>query len=181
MMTDANLRFSRNFSLSPVILVSSLTILVSLVGKCEAQNTFFVTFTPIIIVAGIILCFCCCVCCACICHAKQRVTNSSKYPQSTEISYSTNTPYEGAEYPQTHALQSYVPPSARVLYSAQGVTTTEQSLSSPQADHTAGDVVSRTAEPVSLPEATLHQGDAPPGYEEAIRMTTDNAQDEPQQ
>ena len=25
---------------------------------------------------------------------------------------------------------------------------------------------------VSLPEATLHQGDAPPGYEEAVRMKT---------
>ena len=29
-----------------------------------------------------------------------------------------------------------------------------------------------TSEPVPLPEATLHQGDAPPGYEEAIGMKT---------
>lgn len=27
---------------------------------------------------------------------------------------------------------------------------------------------------ISLPEATLHQGDAPPSYEEAIRMKTVN-------
>ena len=171
-MTDSS-RFSRNFSPSPVILVSLLIILILLVGKCEAQNTFFVTFTPIIIVAGIIFCFCCCICCACICHAKQRVTNSSKYPQATEVSYSTNTPYEGADYPQNHTLQSYVPPSARVLYSAYDVN--EQN-SSPQAN---AEAVS--SEPVSLPEAALHQGDAPPGYEEAIRMTTDNVIDEPQQ
>ena len=31
---------------------------------------------------------------------------------------------------------------------------------------------SQTSEPVSLPEATLHQGDAPPGYEEAVGMKT---------
>ena len=31
---------------------------------------------------------------------------------------------------------------------------------------------SQTSEPVSLPKATLHQGDAPPTYEEAIRMKT---------
>jgi hypothetical protein len=169
-------RLGRSFSPSPVILVSLLTLLISLAGKCEAQSTtFFVTFTPIIIVAVILFCFCCCVCCACICHAKQRATNSSKYPQSTEISYSTNAPYEGAEYPQSHTLQSYVPPSARVLYSAQEVRN-EQNSSSPQAN--THDEVS--SEPVALPEATLHQGDAPPGYEEAIRMTADNVIDEPQ-
>ena len=31
---------------------------------------------------------------------------------------------------------------------------------------------SQTSEPVSLPEATLHQGDAPPAYEEAVGMKT---------
>ena len=31
---------------------------------------------------------------------------------------------------------------------------------------------SQTSEPVSLSEATLHQGDAPPAYEEAIGMKT---------
>ena len=176
MVRDITPRFSRTFSPSPIVLVSLLTILVSLVPKCEAQNsTFFVTFTPIIIVAVILLCFCCCVCCACICHIKQRATNSSKHPRSTEISYSTNAPYEGAEYPQSHTLQSYVPPSARVLYSAPEVN--EQNSGSPQAN--GHDEVS--SDPVPLPEATLHHGDAPPGYEEAIRMTADNGIDEPQQ
>ena len=37
------------------------------------------------------------------------------------------------------------------------------------------------SEPVPLPEATLHQGDAPPDYEEAVKTTTANAVDEPQQ
>ena len=178
MERDITSRVSRTFSSSPTILVSLLIILISLVPKCEAQSsTFFVTFTPIIIVAVILFCFCCCVCCACICHAKQRATNSSKHPRSTEISYSTNAPYEGAEYPQSHALQSYVPPSARVLYSAPEVN--EQNSGSPRANGHDHDDVS--SEPVPLPEATLHQGDAPPGYEEAIRMTAENVIDEPQQ
>lgn len=168
MMIDSS-KFSRNLSSTqrPVILVSLLTVLITLVGKCEAQNAFTVTLTPIIVIVGIILCFCCCVCCACICHAKQRVTNSSKYPQSTEISYSTNTPYEGAEYPQSHTLQGYIPPSSRVLYSAQDPNDQNSSQANTPAEAT-------NSEPVSLPEAMLHQGDAPPGYEEAIRMTTAN-------
>ena len=166
-MTTDSSRFSRKFSPRPVILVSLLTILISLMGKCEAQNAFTVTLTPIIIVVGIILCFCCCVCCACVCHAKQRVTNSSKYPQSTEVSYSTNTPYEGADYPQSHTLQSYVPPSSRVLYSAQDPNNDQNASQA----NTPAEVAD--SEPVSLPEATLHQGDAPPGYEEAIRMMTE--------
>ena len=38
-----------------------------------------------------------------------------------------------------------------------------------------------TPEPVSLPKATLHQGEAPPTYEEAIRMkTVDLSQQEEQ-
>ena len=32
--------------------------------------------------------------------------------------------------------------------------------------------VPQASEPVPLPEATLHQGDAPPAYEEAIGMKT---------
>ena len=164
-------RFNGNYSPSPIVLVSLLAIFISLIGKCEAQNAFIVTITPIIIVAGIILCFCFCVCCACICHAKQRVTNASKHSQSTEISYNTHAPYEGADYPQRHSLQGYVPPSARVLYSAQD----ENEQNSSQANTS----TVATSEPVPLPEATLHQGDAPPGYEEALRMTI--MVDEPQQ
>lgn len=170
MKTEA-LGLNRNRSQHPVVVLSLLLIIISLVGKCEAQSAFIVTLTPIVIVVSIIVCFCCCVCCACICHAKQRKTNSSKYPQSTEISYSTHAPYQGADYRVSHTLQGYVPPSARVLYSAQD--TNEQNPLQTS-------VIVEASEPIPLPEATLHHGDAPPGYDEAIRMTADTDIDEQQ-
>ena len=157
------LKLNRNCSQRPVVALS-LLLIISLVEKCEAQSAYIVTLTPIVIVVSIILCFCCCVCCACICHAKQRRVNSSKYLQSAEISYSTHAPYQGADYPVSHTLQGYVPPSARVLYSAQDVN---------QHNPLQTSTTVAESEPVPLPEASLHDGDAPPGYDEAIRMTAD--------
>ena len=69
----------------------------------------------------------------------------------------------------THSqLQGYLPPTARVLYPPQ-----EEQITL-QADASASG-------PVSLPEAILHQGDAPPGYEEAVRMTAASNVDQPEQ
>ena len=59
---------------------------------------------------------------------------------------------------QRYPLQNYSSSSSRVLHLS---PSTNVSQTVPQA-----------SEPASLPEATLHQGDAPPGYEEAIGMET---------
>lgn len=66
-------------------------------------------------------------------------------------------------------LQGYVPPTARVLYP-------------PQEEQNSSQTDAAASEPVPLPEALLHQGDAPPGYEEAVRMTAaTNDLDQPEQ
>lgn len=155
---------SRHFSLSCTGLVSVLFILISLTGSCEAQSNFVVTVVPVIFIASIIACSCCFTCCLCIFHAK---TNASKYPQTTEIGYNEQPSYHTHAGYSHSQLQGYVPPTARVLYPPQE----EQNIS--QADV--------AAEPVSLPDAILHQGDAPPGYEEAVRMTAPSNIDHPEQ
>ena len=156
---------SRHCSLSCTGLVTVLFILIELTGRCAAQSNFVVTVVPIIFIASIIACSCCFVCCLCIFHAK---TNASKYPQTTEISYNEQPSYHThTAYPHSQ-LQGYVPPTARVLYPPQE----EQNTS--QADAAA-------SEPVPLPDAILHQGDAPPGYEEAVRMTAASNLDQPEQ
>lgn len=156
---------SRHCSLSCIRLVSILLILISLIGRCAAQSRFVVTIVPILLIVSIIICFCCCVCFACICHTIQKRTNASKSPQTTEISYNEQPSYH------THTpsqLQGYVPPTARVLYSRQ------EEQNTLQADAAA-------SEAVPLPEAILQQGDAPPGYEEAVRMTAASIVDQPEQ
>ena len=150
-------------------LMSLLFIFISLIGRCQAQSNFVVTIVPIILILSIIVCFCCCVCFACVCHAKQRRSNASKLPSETTAetaNHPEQAPYHSQPAYVHNQLQEYVPPSTRVLYPPQ-----EEQDSSQNADTTPPD-------PVPLPDATLHEGDAPPGYEEAVRMTAFN---EPEQ
>ena len=77
----------------------------------------------------------------------------------------------GVSSPQTQQIypgQGYVPPSTVTVPSALPLAppgATQSQTAIPLATQA-------TSEPVSLPEATLHQGDAPPAYEEAIEMKT---------
>ena len=150
-------------------LVSLLLIFISLIGRCQAQTNFVITIVPIILIVSVILCFCCCVCVACLCNAKQRRSNATKLPSETTaqtINHPEQAPYH-SQPPYVHnQLQDYVPPSTRVLYPPQEEQDSSQN------------VATAPPEPVPLPDATLHEGDAPPGYEEALRMTTCN---EPEQ
>ena len=156
---------SRHFLLSPTGLATSLFIFVSLIGRCTAQSNFAISITPVILIVSIIGCFCCCICFACVCHAKQRRTNASKFPQAP---HDEQTQYHAQPTYSHNELQGYLPPTTRVLYP-------------PQEEENTSQADTGTSEPVPLPDATLHQGDAPPGYEEAVRMTSANAADEPEQ
>ena len=148
----------RSLSASPVWIVSLLLILSTLVGTCEAQNGSSFFFLPLVLffVIAAVMCF---VFWGCVCGIAWFSKNSRARVSSQTVQYTYNARQSnqgiyprsqvGSAYPvQSHYPQSSVPypPSTRQ-------TVTE-------------------AQPVSLPEATLHQGDAPPGYEEAIRMKT---------
>ena len=89
------------------------------------------------------------------------------YPvQGRYVAPSTTT--AGVNPPQTqqaYPRQGYVPPST-------GHAGAVPSVSPLAASHPGAIPQATTAEPVSLPEATLHQGDAPPTYAEAIGMKT---------
>lgn len=164
--------YSKCSLLSPKTgLITLFIILFSLIGKCTAQTNFVVTIVPVILIVAVIVCFCCCVCIACICNASKRRDNASKFPaQASE----TNNNHEEhhLQSPYSHnQLQGYVPPTARVLYSAQGEQNSSQ----------AETAMTEPLEPVALPDAILHEGDAPPGYEEALRMTSANPVDSAEQ
>ena len=168
-------RQNLNCTMSPTGLVTLLLVFISLVGNCEAQSNVsfvaFVPFTVVLFIAFVCLCFWICFI---INRHKQRHITASR-TTTTQYTYNAQRPNQ-ATYPQSHAgggqpypLQSYVS-SSRVLYpppTGAGYNTSQTIVSVP--------------EPISLPEATLHQGDAPPGYEEAIRMTTINIEDQPKQ
>ena len=88
-------------------------------------------------------------------------TQPGSYPVQGYVAPSTTT--AGVNPPQTqqaYPRQGYVPPSTGVVPSV-----------SPLA-HPGAIPQATTSEPVPLSEATLHQGDAPPDYAEAIGMKT---------
>lgn len=72
----------------------------------------------------------------------------------------------------THRYYSNGQPIRRVEGHVVSYPYPAQSHSAPQPhpQNTQTQAVFSEPQQVSLPEATLHQGDAPPGYEEAIRM-----------
>lgn len=138
-------------------------ILSILTGTCEAQNGNFVgdaiTITVTLIVVAVVMCvvFCGCVCCVVyVCNQRQHSARTIQYTHNRQ-SQSHQGAYPQSQYPsgsQSYPQQTYhYPQSGHPAYPPQPTATVE-----PQ--------------PVSLPEATLHQGDAPPAYEEAIRMRT---------
>ena len=137
---------------------------ISLFGRCNAQESGidFVLIpiaTVVVVFTLLALWFS-----AIICYVKQRSqgVNISPVPSATdaiEHTFNLQITQNRASGPcsQQYQLQNNVSPSARVLYPGPPMNMTTNGL---------------TFEPVFLPEVTLHQGEAPPTYEEAIRMKT---------
>ena len=95
--------------------------------------------------------------------------------------YNQRPNYSGGAEPGSYPVQGYVVPSTTQTQQAypgpgQGYvppSTVTAPYAPPGAPPGATtQTVPQASEPVSLPEATLHQGDAPPGYAEAIGLKT---------
>ena len=143
--------------------VSLFLILAILIGKCEAQNSFnssIITYVVIFVAVAIFMCllFWCCVGCMIYMCNRQQPTRTIQYTYNHQPQRGQGV-YPQSQYPsgsQPYPGQTYNHPQSG--YPA---------YSTPTSQPTATEL-----QPVSLPEATLHQGDAPPGYEEAVRMRT---------
>ena len=144
--------------------VSLFLILATLTGKCEAQPSFpgsSITIYVIIFVAvGVFMCllFWGCVCCMVYIFSRQQPTRTIQYTHNHQPQTHQGV-HPQSQYPsgsQPYPRQTYHHPQSG--YPA---------YSTPTPQPTATEL-----QPVSLPEATLYQGDAPPGYEEAVRMRT---------
>lgn len=140
-----------------------LIILTTLATSCEAQSSSgaglsFSVLIPVVavsVVGCVFFIICICVC-ATICyatshatHSQSRITTQTVWQQRNQLPPGRPVPAGGLSYPvqrQRHSAQI-----SRAPYPSSNTV---------------------PEEPVSLPEATLHHGDAPPGYEEAIRMKT---------
>ena len=169
-------------------LLSVLLILILLVRRCQGRVEDHVAVNisiPAIVfcIAIIIMCSCFWVCCCRMLIQRKRHYHRIR-PDPTAAQYSTygpqTPPHYGTgtqHYPA--AQRSYTPPST-----APGSTATpsssrpysyisppvQRSQSPPEATTSSQPTVPPVYEPVSLPEATLHHGEPPPDYEEAIKM-----------
>ena len=112
----------------------------------------------------------CCVCCAVFANknrashvttfnARERPTQQVIYPQTTPTAGGINPPIQQVIFPQATPSAGGSQPYPVQSNYPQPVPS-QPPYTEPQQ--------------VSLPEATLHQGDAPPGYEEAVDYTTVN-------
>ena len=152
-------------------------LLLSLARACAAQetnNTVFILlgiFTPIALI-GIIVCVCI--------YSYYRYFHSStstrqtQRPQYVHGNQRSNTSivypqYQSRSNRQPYSSRTTTPPSTNLNFPPIGsgpIARTSQTV--PQA-----------SEPVFLPKATLHHGDAPPAYEEAIKMKAVITMNEP--
>lgn len=129
---------------------------------CEAQSDSgpSISFILPIVIVGVVGCVMFFIICACVCAVVCFTASRSTSRPSYQYTYSSQgqrlaaapTTGHGSSYPVQS--QRYPAQSSSVPY-----PTTAPNTVLPE-------------EPVSLPEAALHHGDAPPGYEEAIRMKT---------
>jgi hypothetical protein len=165
-------------------LLTLLSLLLLHVGTCQAQSSssFFAIPVSVFVIVATLMCICFWVC-FCVQLAKRRQFYGTGATANVHYApYVHNQrPYygsPGAAQPGSYPVQGYVPPSTvtsagvnppqtQQAYPGQGYATAAVPNPSPLAPPGGG-----TSEPVSLPEATLHQGDAPPGYAEAIGMKT---------
>ena len=104
-------------------------------------------------------------------HSIETTTSSS-----TNLNNSTQT---GVNSSTTQSAALSQPPQPAQAYSRQAHTSPPIAIASsippaaPGATQSESQTAPQSSEPVSqLPEATLHQGDAPPAYAEAVKMKT---------
>ena len=146
--------------------------LIVLFGGCEAQsglNPGLIVIATFMGLGGIftITCICIVFCTACYQNCKKI---SRSRGNSTHIgSFTYSHPYQasnqansGLSYPAYQVQNGFNSSSTQEHYPS----TTPTGATSYSTSHTI------PSESVSLPEATLHQGDAPPAYEEAVGMKT---------
>lgn len=171
-----NQRPDRTYSLKPIGLVRVLLVVGSLVGTCEAQssNTRFTLEIVLLVVGGSAFCCLFWAIFTCVMCAKQQKLNAThlrtpvtatctqhtfNLHQQNHITPPQSQPGIGG---QPYPVQSYITPTLNIPPMGGNCNY----YSEPQNTS----VTTHFSKPVSsLPEATLHQGDAPPAYEEAIR------------
>ena len=108
-------------------------------------------------------------------HSMETVTSSSTNLNSTQTGGDSTTSQSTAlnhspVSTQAYSGQDYIPPPT--------VTASNAPPAAPAGSTSGSQTVPQASEPVSLPEATLHQGDAPPAYAEAVKMKTVIVMDE---
>ena len=166
-------------------LLTLVSLLFLHVGTCQAQssNGFFAIPVSIFVVVATLMCIC-----FWACFFYQRAQRARYYPpanaQYTPYVYNQRSNYNGGAQPGSYPVQGYVvpsttpsnPPQTQQAYPGPGYvppSTVTAPYAPPGAPPGATtQTVPQASEPVSLPEATLHQGDAPPAYAEAIGMKT---------
>ena len=148
-----------------------LFVLTYLFGRCEAQgsngSTSAVAIYIIIIAVGVVcLCFCFWIAFTVNYYRYYQRKNTPRVPQTTTTQHTFNLQRQ-PNYPQSQVIG---PSSQR--YPLQGYSSSSSTAIYPPPTTNVHTAVPQASESVYLPEATLHQGDAPPAYEEAIRMKT---------
>jgi hypothetical protein len=148
-----------------------LVIFTSVMGNCQAQtndndndNAVSVQAVVFVVIAAT-MCLIFWACYACICFSKQKCAISTTPQRSPIHNSSSRNSHQSNGYSQNSARVDFDSVPRRFLGHAEG-------HSEFNATATRFDIVSHDPVRISLPEATLHQGDAPPTYEEAIGMKT---------
>ena len=178
----------------PARLVTLVLFSSTLVASGMAQTDSFVLIPAILVPAmfcvGFMICgiMCSCICCKFVKVKRDNaaratmVHNATRPTQQLQVIYHQQTPsaFSLQLYPVQSNYPQSVPSEPARTEPQQGIylqTTPSAGGSQPYPNYPQL-VPSQPAYPVpqqiSLPEATLHQGDAPPGYEEAVGFTTVN-------
>ena len=185
------LRTNKSYSLS---LTSLLFVIISLVKSCEAQSDTSIAF--ISIPTLIVVFFVCALCWLSYAIKMMRDAVPSDTDQTarapsvrrSNLPIFAITPYAG--YRRAYLLPNHHPPRAPRSPAVPSTTSSRKvpdsrARPSTRTNAPRGIDVDPTKLTVHDPydemfvmEATLHQAEAPPGYEEAIRMPTDSNSDQ---
>ena len=175
-------RSTGNLYSNATVLKCLLVIFISVLGSCSCQaqtndvdnNNGNVSVQAVVfIVIAATMCLIFWACYACICFSKQNnYCAISTTPQLSPVRYSTRNTHQSNGYSQNSARARDYSVPRRFLGHTEDVSG-QSEFNDLRAAARVG-TLSHSPISVSLPEATLHQGDAPPTYEEAIGMKTVN-------